>query len=185
MLPLLLLVGCSGTPVCPPCASDQPGAVVLAPWEAALLAGTLEDLRAGVRITGERGFGICSGRTECESFVGPTSQGPLPEGHWFVRAEFEVPSVGEGWTVLFHVTCTTNPGSPNASTQVHDRAYPVKYTGREGTYRLQPLWKIQSPYVNGPRSCTFSLTPVRPDGVRGEPWTGAYETAGPTASLQP
>ena len=48
-------------------------------------------------------------------------------------------------------------------------------------YRLQPLWMIQSPHPNGARACEYSLTPIRPDGVEGTPWTGKYTTAAPTA----
>ncbi len=175
----LLFVACARPPECPPCAADTPGAVTLAPWEAALLAGTLDDLRSGIRGAGDQAFGLCAGRTACESFVGASPPDPLSEGDWFVRAELLVPAAGEGWTVLFHVECTTHPGAPEAATQVHDRQYPVKFMGRDRPYRLSPLWKIRSPHPGGPQACTWSLTPVRPDGVRGDPWTGAYRTLPP------
>ncbi|MFH1463930.1 MAG: hypothetical protein ABIO70_06070 [Pseudomonadota bacterium] len=180
---LLFLFACSQPPA--PTASDPaaPAAAVaatLAPWEAEILAPTLEDLRAGVRTAGEQPFGVCEGKRDCERYIGPDA-GLLPEGAFFVRSEVKVPSVGEGWQVAFKAHCVSTDAKGTQREQDHEKTYEVKYTGKDRTYRLQPLWKIQSPHPGGARSCDFSLTPLRPDGQPGETLTGHYETPAPAA----
>ncbi len=181
MLLLLLAFACSQAPVdcpaCPELAAPTPAAQAasLEDWEAQLLAPTLEELRAGIRTWGEQPFGVCEGKRDCETYMGPTPE-PLVPGNFFIRAEVKVPQVGDEWQVGFAVTCSTTDARGHTSTQEHEKTYVVKYTGKERAYRLQPLWKIQSPHPSGSRSCDFSLTPLRPDGVAGEPIKGHYET---------
>lgn len=188
MLLLLLLLACTGQaptdcPTCPTCPDAAAGttgtATQLAPWEAEILAPALDELRAGVSTAGEQPFGVCEGKRDCDRYL-DASPGLLDPGSYFVRAELKVPSVGEGWKASFAVTCTSSDARGNTSEQKHDKIYDIKYTGKDRTYRLQPLWKIQSPHPGGARSCDYSLTPIRPDGETGETWTGHYETPAPS-----
>jgi hypothetical protein len=187
MLLLLLLMACTNQaptdcPECPDCAEQvataTTGSTALAGWEAELLAPAIEELRGGVQTWGEQPFGVCEGKRDCDSYLGATP-GELKPGSFFVRSEVKVPSVGEGWKATFAVTCTSTDARGNTSDQNHEKTYDIKFTGKGRAYRLQPLWKIQSPHPGGARSCDFSLTPVRPDGEAGEPWKGHYETPAP------
>jgi hypothetical protein len=188
MLLLLLALACSSQaptdcPDCPDCPGPGPAAATdgtqLEAWEAELLAPTLEELRSGIRTWGDQPFGVCEGKRDCDRYL-DANPGALEPGSFFVRAELKVPQVGEGWKATFSVDCTSTDSRGNSSEQNHEKTYEIKYTGKDRAYRLQPLWKIQSPHPGGARSCDFSLTPIRPDGEAGEPWTGHYETPAPT-----
>ena len=178
---LALLLACSSPAECPACpaceACDEPG-VALEPWEEELLGPVLDELRAGIVLHGDEPFGVCRGASGCDEFLGQ-DVGDLPEGDFLLRAELKAPAVGEGWTVDFRVDCTTTRKNGEPAQHDHDRSYEVKYTGAAHGYRLQPLWKIQSPHPSGARDCTYSLTPRRPDGTAGEAWTGSYKTPAP------
>ncbi len=188
MLLVLILLACSGQspsdcPTCPTCPEAAPaaaGGTQLAAWEAEILAPALDELRAGVTTWGDQPFGVCEGKRECDNYVG-AEPGLLPVGSFFIRSEVKVPSVGEGWQATFAVDCVTHDKRGNESPQSHEKTYSIKYTGKERAYRLQPLWKIQSPHPGGSRVCDFTLTPIRPDGEAGEPWKGHYETPPPPA----
>ncbi len=186
MLLLLLMMACTSQtptscPECPVCPEQPPaaaGASQLADWEATLLSPAIEELRQGMQTWGEQPFGVCEGKRDCDTYKGATP-GLLEPGSFFVRAEVKAPSVGEGWQASFAVKCTSTDARGNSSEQDHEKTYDIKYTGKERAYRLQPLWKIQSPHPGGARSCDYSLTPIRPDGEAGEPWTGHYENPAP------
>lgn len=174
----LMLGSCSQ--LCPQdCSSCPPPtdpALSLEAWEASILSPTVEELRAGIKTHGEQGFGVCKGKTECESFLGATP-GELAEGDYFLRTELKVPRAGTGWKADFHIECHTV--GKETPPQVHDRSYDLRYMGADRGQRIQPLWRIQSPHPNGPRSCTYSLTPVRSDGVKATPIQGSYTTPAP------
>jgi hypothetical protein len=187
MLLLLLVLACStpaptDCPTCPACpeqaSSAASGGTELAPWQAELLAPAIDELERGLQAWGEQPFGVCEGKRDCDSYLGATPE-PLGPGNFFVRAELKAPSVGEGWKATFAVTCTSTDARGNANEQSHEKTYDIKYTGKDRAYRLQPLWKIQSPHPGGARSCDFSLTPLRPDGEPGEALKGHYETPAP------
>jgi hypothetical protein len=184
----LFLLACSQNPAPAPAdattAEPTVTTVTLQPWEAALLAPTLDDIRAGVHTVGEQPFGVCEGKRDCDRYLGPDA-GLLPEGSFFVRSEVKVPAVGEGWQVAFKAHCVATDAKGQQREQDHEKTYEVKYTGKDRTYRLQPLWKIQSPHPGGARSCDYSLTPLRPDGVAGETLKGHYETPAPPETEQP
>ena len=175
---LLLWIACEKPPTCPePPAPER----VLSEAEAKLLAPYLDDLRQGVRRHGDQGFGVCQGKRTCDTFLGP-EPAPLAAGDYLIRAELDVPELSEGWKVAFHIDCTLTTAEGRTTTQTHDRTYDVRHVRTEVGYRLQPLWMIQSPHPNGTRSCTYSLTPLRPDGSAGEAWNGRYTTPAPDAS---
>ncbi len=187
MFLLLLLLACTNQaptdcPECPTCpeqaAAPAGGATALADWEADLLAPAIEELRQGLQTWGDQPFGVCEGKRDCDTYLGD-KPGLLKPGSFFVRAELKAPSVGEGWKASFSVACTSTDARGNTSEQNHDKTYDIKYTGKERAYRLQPLWKVQSPHPGGARTCDYSLTPIRPDGEAGEAWTGHYETPAP------
>lgn len=183
LVPLAALAACTGSDCpecpeleCPPC--DQ-GAETLDAWEAELLADQLEEIRGGIKLWGDEGFGICKGQQDCETFIG-TDGTELGTGTHLIKAELDVPPLGDDWKVEFHIECELVDSRGHISQQDHTKEYSVKYAGRSRGYLLQPLWKIQSPHPNGKRSCDFSLTPIRTDGKRREPWTGRYITPAPT-----
>lgn len=170
---LMLLFACNKA--CPPA---LPEARVLSESEATLLAPYLDELRKGVQRYGEQGFGICQGKRACDTWLGPEPP-ELAPGDYLLKAELAVPRLGDGWKVKFHIDCQLTLADGRATTQTHERAYEVRSVKADMGYRLQPLWMIQSPHPNGARSCTFSLTPLRPDGTAGQPWTGKYSTPAP------
>ena len=172
----LLLASCAEAPECPPVEACPPAQ--LEAWESALLEPYLVDLRKGIRPHGDQPFGVCAGRRECERYIGAHA-GLLEPGDHLIRAEVDVPDIGDGWKVRFHIDCELIDITGTARPQSHDREYEVRATTGDRGYRLQPMWMIQSPHPNGARKCTFSLTPVRPDGTVGEQWTGDYETPAP------
>lgn len=178
MLLLTLLFACSKPPECP---APPPAEQILDAGEAKLLAPYLADLRQGVRLYGEQGFGICQGKRSCDTFLG-TEPPPLAAGDYLVRAELTVPEIGDGWKVRFNIDCDLTTVEGKTTHQNHEKVYDVRHvrTADMG-YRLQPLWMIQSPHPNGSRSCSYSLTPIRADGVEGTPWKGKYTTEAPAA----
>ena len=178
MLLLTLLFACSKPPECP---APPPAEQVLDPGEAKLLAPYLDDLRQGIRQFGDKGFGVCQGKRDCETFLG-TEPPPLGPGDYLIRAELTVPELGEGWKVKFNIACDLTTIEGKTTHQDHEKVYDVRHVRTPDMgYRLQPLWMIQSPHPNGSRSCSFSLTPIRPDGSEGTPWTGKYTTEAPAA----
>jgi len=179
---LTLILACSTPADCPACAecpACEEAGLTLETWEEGLLGSVVEELRAGIVPHGDQPFGVCRGATACDEYLGP-DPGALPVGDYLVRAELKAPAIGEGWTAEFAVSCTTTRSNGEPAEHDHARSYEVKYTGATHGYRLQPLWKIQSPHPSGARDCTFSLTPSRPDGQAAEPWTGSYSTPAPS-----
>jgi len=178
MLSFVLLLACSSpAPVeaecpeqtCPDCPSSN-----LEAWEMAILSPTVDRLREGIKPLGEHGFGICKG-DGCSKWLG-TDAGALSTGKHYVRAELQTPPVGSPWKVNFEVACADSEGNP---TQTHNYSYDLVYTGEKQGYQLDPLWVIQSPHPGGVRDCTYTLTPIRPDGETLAPLKGAYRTPAP------
>ncbi|MCB9794882.1 MAG: hypothetical protein H6741_19425 [Alphaproteobacteria bacterium] len=187
MVLLTLLLACGGQPAdCPECpACDQASAKgasakgdTLSAFEAGLLAEDLADLRAGVRAFGDRGFGVCQGKDDCDKFLGP-NPGELGKGDYIISAELAVPKLGKGWQVEFAMECETRDEEGNTSSRQDAKTYTVSYAGTDRGYRLKRLRSIESPNTSGARSCDFTLTPIRPDGERGEPLKGAFSTPMP------
>ncbi len=173
---LLLWLACAPAPKCP----EAPAAErVLSEAEATMLAPYLTDLRAGIRAYGEQGFGVCQGKRTCDQFLGPEPS-PLAAGDYLIRAELQVPELGEGWKVKFKIDCELTTSEGRTTNQTHEKLYDVRHVRNDKMgYRLQPLWMIQSPHPNGSRACSFSLTPVSPDGREGKAWNGKYSTLAP------
>lgn len=179
---LLMMLACSKPPECP---EPPPADRVLDASEAALIKPYLEELRQGIQLVGDQGFGICQGKRSCDTFLG-LEPPPLEAGDYLVRAELGVPELGEGWKVKFKIDCDLTTAEGKTSHQNHEKVYDVRHVRTPDMgYRLQPLWMIQSPHPNGSRTCAFSLTPIRPDGAEGTPWTGRYTTAAPTEAEAP
>lgn len=173
---MLLWLACSPPPKCP---EPTPPARVLSESEATLLAPYLADLREGIRTFGDNGFGICQGKRDCEQFLGP-EPAPLAAGDYLIRAELQVPELGEDWKVRFKIDCELTTSEGRKTPQTHEKLYDVRHVRNDKKgYQLQPLWMIQSPHPNGARECTYSLTPVSPDGKDGKAWTGKYSTLPP------
>ncbi|MCB9741918.1 MAG: hypothetical protein H6741_23380 [Alphaproteobacteria bacterium] len=185
MLLLAFLIGCGGEagdcPECPPCEqakAAEPAAEALSAFEAELLSEDLVDLRQGVRPFGDRGFGVCTGKDDCDKFLGP-NPGELGEGDYIITAELAVPKLGKGWQVEFAMECETTSSEGNSSSSKDAKTYTVSYAGAERGYRLKRLRSIQSPNTSGAKRCDYALTPIRPDGERGEPLKGAFSTPAP------
>lgn len=176
---LLLLLACATPSECPACPPAPPAAQLLEPWEASLLAPYLDDLRQGIRLAGDQGLGVCQGKRQCDTFLG-LEPPPLAEGDYLIRAELTVPELGSSWKVRFHIDCTLTAADGRVTEQTHERAYDVRPVSKENSFRLQPLWMIQSPHPGGARACEWSLTPVRADGTDGAPWKGRYSTPAAT-----
>lgn len=176
---LLIWMACNPAPTCPETPSEDR---VLSVAEAKLLAPYLADLRAGVRLFGDQGFGVCQGKRSCDQYLGAEPP-PLAEGDYLIKAELSVPELGEGWKVHFRISCDLTTLEGRTTTQQHDKLYDVRHVNNETMgYRLQPLWMIQSPHPNGSRTCTFSLAPVDPSGQEGSHWKGRYTTPAPAAT---
>lgn len=187
MLFLLSLLACSSPPAdctpCPDCEADAPSSgdktsqssIELEAWEAELLAAPLETIRKGIQPTPDSGFGICLGIQKCESFLGP-EPGVLAEGDYLAYAELNVPNLGEGWAAHFKLHCETTRPDGSTTSSDYDRRYDIRNSGPNRGYRLSPMMRIKSPNSAGPKACTYTLTPIRPDGVEGDAWSGSYST---------
>jgi hypothetical protein len=148
---------CPTCPACPEPAAAPPGdGTTLSSWETELLGSQLHDLRAGVRPTGDQGWGLCAGADACADFLGPTP-GVLKAGSYRLRAELAVPALGEGWQVALERTC--DDGS-----KPYTRSFSVRHAGEGRGYRLDPLIRFDVAADGGPKACTATLTPIRPDG---------------------
>jgi hypothetical protein len=183
MLTFLTFFACSSAPPvadcpdCPDCPETEVG-VEVDDWEQEVIEPILETLRTGITPWGEESFGICKGIQRCDEFVG-TDVGELPEGDHVIFAELRVPKLGEEWKVNFHWECTTETRAGNTASQDHDKSYVVRHSGPNRGFRLLPLWRVKSPHTQGARECSYSLTPMRPDGQEGEAMTGSYSTLAP------
>jgi len=183
MVLFLLFFSCSTPPTeCienttePACNDDS-----LSDFENGLLADAIAEIREGIVPFSESGFGICEGVQKCERFLGATP-GLLAEGDHLVHAELKVPDYGEGWTVNFVHQCNVAGENTNQMpANVWSKSYNVKNSGPNRGYRVSPLIRIKSPHPSGARTCTYSLTPVRPDGKELPAHQGSYETP---ASIQ-
>lgn len=167
---------CPACPACPePAAASTDGTdgTRLEPWEAELLGDQIRDMREGVRPLDERGWGLCTGTRKCADFLG-TDVGELKPGSYLLRAELAVPRLGEGWSVRLDSACTTTRPDGSSSTNETSKTYSVTYAGADRGYRLEPLFRIESPGARGAKACTASMTPIRPDGTAGEPWPAAW-----------
>jgi len=174
----LLLACAPEAPECPTCPTVEAPKLAVDDWEAEVLTPVLEDLRAGITLWDDQGWGICKGNRDCDEFLG-TEATDLPEGQYLVQAVLKVPSQGGPWKVKFDVECNTRIQNGRDTVQKHDREFEVKHTGSHRGYPLRPLWKIRSPHPQGARSCTFELTGVRSDGKVLDSWTGSYSTPPP------
>ena len=183
MIFLLPLLACSSpAPDCPECpdhketeSSAPQGSAQMSPWEAELLAEPLAEIRQGIQPFNEESIGVCTGVQKCEAYLG-AEPGLLGEGDHMVFAELRVPSYGENWKANFELHCETSRPDGSSTPYDYDRSYEVRNSGPNRGYRLSPMMRIKSPHSSGPRSCTYSLTPIRPDGEAGEAWTGSYQT---------
>ena len=189
----VLLMACAGGPPecgpaeCEPvCAAvakgpPAPGAPVpvpeLTPFEHELLDPVLADIRAGVRPWDEKSVGICSGKKDCDEFLGP-SPGELPPGNYIVKAELMVPAAGPKgtWKARFETECVTEKAGGEPVKSTYDRTYEVQYVGPERGSRLSPLRQIASPSEDGPQSCTWKLTAPHADQVN--TFEGSWSTPG-------
>jgi hypothetical protein len=151
--------------------AEEPGKgpdLALTSFTADLLGPMVEDIQGGVRPFGEEGIGICKGTRQCDEFLG-TDGVELPAGKYMVRAELQVPNIGEKgtWKVKFDTKCTTIRKTENGETSSssdYSREYDVRYAGKDRGYRLQPLRTIESPSRGGARECSYTLTAPHPDG---------------------
>jgi hypothetical protein len=187
MLFILSLFACTSPPDCPDpsvvaanndspaSTAPKPGNAILEAWEAELLAKPLTAIRNGIQPFGKESFGICQGIQKCESFLG-AEPGLLAEGDFLAFAELNVPNLGDGWAANFQLHCETTRPDGSTTPYDYDRRYEVRNSGPNRGYRLSPMMRIKSPHSAGPRSCTYTLTPIRPDGVEGEAWSGTYAT---------
>ncbi len=146
-------------------------------FEHQLLDPVLGDVRLGVRAYTDESIGICTGKGDCEHFLGVDPE-PLPEGDYMVRAELRVPAVGEKgtWRVEFDTTCTytrTTATGQETSSKDYSRGFDVIYTGEDRGFRLQPLRQIKSPTKTGSEeACDWTLTAPHPDGAK--TWSGSW-----------
>lgn len=175
---LLIALACSAQDTdCPACPapgappSAAPAGDRLDPWEAALLRDQLDDLRAGVRPVGERGFGLCTGTTTCGEFLG-ADPGHLAPGSHLLRAELGVPRLGEGWRVRLARTCDDHSDR-------YEREFDVRHAGDSRGYRLEPLLRFEVRETETASACTATLTPVRPDGVEAAAFQARWTSGGP------
>ena len=125
-------------------------------------------MRKGVAAYDEQGVGICKGERTCDEFLG-VKVGELPKGKYIVKAELQVPNVGDPgtWKVQFDTECTTTKKTANgetSSTSNYSRSYDVRYAGKDRGYRLMPLRTIESPSKGGARTCNWKLVAPHPDG---------------------
>ncbi len=141
----------------------------LTDFEKAVLADTIDSVKAGVRPYDAEGFGVCKGKgRECEGFVGADA-GQLPAGDYMIQARLAVPQIGgdDTWRVHFATKCETirvgADGKETRTPREHDKEYQVRYAGPDRPYRLSPLRRITSPAKGGRQECTYTLTMVRPD----------------------
>jgi hypothetical protein len=162
--------------------APKTGAAGLSSFEQELVNPILEDVRKGVRPFGDNGVGICTGSgKECSSFLG-LSPGELPKGTHMVRAELAVPKGGERgtWKVSLDVECTTTKTTKNGSstsTNNYNKSYDVVYAGKDRGFRLQPLYKIESPNKGGARDCKYKITAPHPD-AEDTVWSGSWTVPG-------
>jgi len=139
----------------------------LTPFEQDLFRPIVEDVRLGVRPYDDASIGLCRGIQKCDEYLGLEVE-DLPPGKYMVRAELQVPDVGEKgtWMVDFSTKCTiirqTAKGEQRSDKE-HQRSYPVVHSQAiERGFRLQPLRTIESPSQYGRRECTWKL--VMPQG---------------------
>lgn len=162
----------STCPACPdaPIATTAPapGVTSLEAWEAALLKDQLDDLRAGVRPFGDRGFGLCTGTKTCQDFLG-TEAGSLGVGSYLLRAELAVPQLGTGWRARLERTC-------DGGSEPYTREFDLRYAGDARGYRLEPLLRVEIRDGAKAEACTATLTPVRPDGELSEPLVARWRS---------
>ncbi len=176
-----LISGCGGeTPKCGAadcadiCAAKpdpEPAAPVglkLTAYEQDLVDPLIKDVRLGVRPFNEEGIGICKGVQNCDKYLGMVVE-DLPPGKYMIRAELEVPDVGEKgtWKVDFATNCVTIKETANGesrSDNEYNRSYDVVHNRADRGYRLQPLRTIESPSKYGRRECTWKLVAPHPDG---------------------
>jgi len=151
----------------------------LSDYEQSVVGPVLEDIRAGVRPFNDASVGICKGQgLECEHFLG-TDVGELRPGEFMVRAELQVPAVGEDWSVNFATDCETTKVSGDSTTKTNsarDKDHSVSHRGAERGYRLSPLHKITSPGKYGAQKCTWTLTAPHPDGDK--VYSGSWSVPG-------
>ncbi len=173
---------CPTCPDCPeqaaPAAAPAGSAVTLEPWEAELLGDQITRLRAGVKPFGPQGWGVCTGTKKCGRFLGAEA-GELKPGDYLLRAELDVPNLGDGWTTRFEQICEVTRPNDQTSTRESTRTHDIAYAGTSRGYRLEPLVRITSPAPDGDRKCVATLTPVRPDGTDAEAWTATWSVPGP------
>lgn len=189
-----MMFGCGGAPgecgptecadVCATAGAPAPAAkaggapLTLTAFEQSLVNPKLEDLRQGVRPRGEKGIGLCKGLDKaCPDFLG-TSADVLPDGEYMLRAELDVPDIGEKgtWKVALDVDCSVTKATANGSNtsnSTNHRDYDVIYTGAERGYTLAPLWKIESPNKYGAQDCKYKITAPHPDGDK--VYTGSWK----------
>jgi hypothetical protein len=168
-----LLVACHAEPE--PCTDDDcdarcaesvtqppPGLPELTALERKLLGDRLRDHRAGVRLTGEQGFGVCTGSNSCERWVGANLKDPLPPGSYVVHAELAVPPDG-AWTVTVQTTCMARQPVGGVYPVLWERSRELQVRARAdgGVVVLDAIERLISPFPQQPALCEISLS----DGV--------------------
>jgi hypothetical protein len=156
---------CAATPVPEPAGA---AGLELTAYEQDLLDPVVKDVRLGVRPFNEEGIGICKGTSQCDEYLGREVK-DLPPGKYMIRAELEVPDVGDKgtWKVDFSTECVTIKETANGETRSnneYNRSYDVVHNRAERGYRLQPLRTIESPSKYGKRECKWKLVAPHPDG---------------------
>jgi len=155
----------------------SPAALQLTEFEQDLFEPVLADVRAGVRPYNDQAVGICRGIQKCDEFLGLEVE-ELPPGKYMVRAELEVPDIGDKgtWTVDFSTHCEIIRQTANGekrSDNDYQRSYPVVHSpAQERGFRLQPLRTIESPSTLGRRECTWKIS--MPQGGEAKVYEGSW-----------
>ena len=141
-------------------AVEMPERVVSAD-EARVLGDRLIEVRNGVLVVGDDGFGICRGTTRCEAFVGRGVRDPLPPGDYLIAARLHVPKDG-AWPMDFVHWCEDD-GSQGAPGKVvsfyEERRLDLRAPPGGAPLDLTPLAKLVTEPGNG-RHCQYLLRPV-------------------------
>ena len=149
-----------------PAAEDAAEGLVMDAWETELVDGIIGDVRGGVRLYGEQGFGLCvpGENNQCGLFIGSEHQ-TLPHGDYFMRAQVQAPSNGDGWRVEYEYGCTVH----HRDGKITDN--PAKTTIRPVKYKASRAYPVRLPTISSPASlgrheCTIKLHSLRPDGQK-------------------
>jgi hypothetical protein len=149
-------------------------------WELAVIKPQLEEIRAGVKLSGPDGLGICEQdpvTKGCSSFLGRSPE-LLPEGDFYFRAVLEAPRESTGWKVSFTNECKlTHPDGRIQELKPGPQVREVKWRG--GTPSTLRLSSFKAPGTVGNRECNYTLISLRNDGKETARFTGEFHIPGP------